>query len=42
MQEIAEKMGFSSAAMATKNKYKCHKKLMNFLKAHPQVMEFLR
>jgi RNA polymerase sigma factor (sigma-70 family) len=42
MQEIAEKMGFSSAAMATKNKYKCHKKLMDFLKAHPQVMEFLR
>jgi RNA polymerase sigma factor (sigma-70 family) len=42
MQEIADQMGFSSAAMATKNKYQCHKKLMNFLKAHPQIMEFLR
>lgn len=42
MQEIADQLGFSSAAMATKNKYKCHKKLMNYLKAHPQVMDLLR
>ncbi|HKK74385.1 MAG TPA: sigma-70 family RNA polymerase sigma factor [Saprospiraceae bacterium] len=42
MQEIADQLDFSSAAMATKNKYKCHKKLMNYLKAHPQVMNLLR
>ncbi len=42
MQEIAEKMGFSSAAMATKNKYKCHKSLLKYLKEHPQLMEYLK
>ncbi len=42
MQEIADKLGFSSAAMATKNKYKCHKSLMNFLKGHPQIMDLLK
>jgi len=42
MQEIADKMGFSSAAMATKNKYKCHKSLMNYLKEHPQLLEQLK
>ena len=42
MQEIADKMGFSSAAMATKNKYKCHKSLMNYLKEHPHLLEQLK
>lgn len=42
MQEIADKMGFSSAAMATKNKYKCHKSLLNYLQEHPKVMAMLQ
>lgn len=42
MQEIADKMGFSSSAMATKNKYKCHKALMNYLKEQPQLIEQLK
>lgn len=42
MQEIADKLGFSSAAMATKNKYKCHKSLMNYLKEHPQLLDLLK
>ena len=42
MEEIAQEMGFSSAAMARKNKYRCHKTLMNYLKEHPQLMEQLR
>jgi DNA-directed RNA polymerase specialized sigma subunit len=42
MQEIADRMGLSSAAMATKSKYKCHKRLLEYLEAHPQVMESLR
>lgn len=42
MQEIADQLGFSSAAMATKNKYKCHKSLMTFLRTHPEVMRLLQ
>lgn len=42
MQEIADQLGFSSAAMATKNKYKCHKSLLKFLEEHPRVMAMLQ
>ena len=42
MQEIADQLGFSSSAMATKNKYKCHKSLLKFLKEHPRVMAMLQ
>lgn len=42
MEEIAQKLGFSSAAMARKNKYRCHQSLMKYLKEHPEWMEILR
>lgn len=42
MEEIAEKMGFSSAAMARKNKYRCHKSLMDFLTKHPELAALLK
>lgn len=42
MEEIAEKLGFSSAAMARKNKYRCHKSLMKYLEKHPDMAELLR
>lgn len=42
MQEIADRLGFSSAAMATKNKYQCHKALVNFLQEHPHLTELLK
>lgn len=42
MDEIAKQMGFSSAAMARKNKYRCHKSLMDYLEKNPQLMEQLK
>lgn len=42
MDEIAQKLGFSSAAMARKNKYRCHKSLLGFLEKNPDLMEQLK
>lgn len=42
MEEIAQKLGFSSAAMARKNKYRCHKSLLSYLEKNPILMEQLR
>lgn len=42
MEEIAEKLGFSSAAMARKNKYRCHKSLMKYLEENPEERDFLK
>ena len=42
MEEIADKMGFSSSAMARKNKYRCHKSLMKYLEKHPDMAALLK
>ena len=42
MEEIAQKLGFSSSAMARKNKYRCHQSLMKYLKENPEWMEMLK
>lgn len=42
MAEIAKKLGLSSAAMARKNKYRCHKSLMKYLEEHPEERDFLK
>lgn len=42
MEEIASQVGLSSAAMATKTKYRCHKQLIQFLNEHPQLMDLLK
>lgn len=42
MEEIANELGFSSAAMARKNKYRCHKSLLEIIKENPQLVNSLR
>ncbi len=42
MEEIAEKMGFSSAAMARKNKYRCHKSLLKIIEDNPEITNTLK
>lgn len=42
MQEIATELGFSSAQMARKNKYRCQQSLMKWLKEQPQWRQWLQ
>lgn len=42
MEEIAEKMAFSSAAMARKNKYRCHKSLLKIIEENPEIVNTLK
>lgn len=42
MEEIAQQLGFSSAAMARKNKYRCHKSLLEIIEKHPQLVKTLK
>ena len=42
MEEIAEQLDFSSAAMARKAKYRCHQSLLELLRDHPQITEMLK
>ncbi len=42
MEEIAQELGFSSAAMARKNKYRCHKSLLEIIKKHPKLVNTLK
>lgn len=42
MEEIAKELDFSSAAMARKNKYRCHKALMALLDEHPELTQILK
>ena len=42
MQEIAEELDLSSAALAKKYRYRCMKKLMGKLENNPQLVEALR
>ena len=42
MEEIAEKLNFSSAAMARKNKYRCHQSLLTIIKDNPQLVNSLK
>lgn len=42
MEEIAAEVGFSSAAMARKNKYRCHKRLLELLEKNPKLNDLLR
>ena len=39
MEEIAERTGLSSAAMARKNRYRCHKSLMKLLRDNPRLLQ---
>jgi len=41
MDEIAGILNFSSAAMARKNRYRCHQRLMKLLKQQPHLLEML-
>ena len=40
MEEIAEKLGFSSSDMARKAKYRCHLNLMELVRQNPQIYEY--
>ena len=42
MEEIAKELNFSSAAMARKNKYRCHKSLLTIIEEHPQLANALK
>ena len=42
MEEIAAEVGFSSAQMARKNKYRCHKRLIELLEKHPKLKDLLK
>jgi RNA polymerase sigma factor (sigma-70 family) len=42
MDEIAQKLNFSSAAMARKNKYRCQKSLMDIVKKNSELVAGLR
>ncbi len=42
MEEIANELGFSSAAMARKNKYRCHKSLLEIIQKHPKLVNTLK
>ncbi len=42
MEEIAAEVGFSSPAMARKNKYRCHKRLLELLEKHPKLNDLLK
>jgi len=42
MEEIAKELGFSSAAMARKNKYRCHKSLLEIVHKHPKLINTLK
>lgn len=42
MEEIANELGFSSSAMARKNKYRCQKSLMDIVGKHPELVAGLR
>ena len=42
MEEIAQELNFSSAAMARKNKYRCHKSLLTIIEEHPQLANSLK
>lgn len=42
MDEIAEKLNFSSAAMARKNKYRCHKSLLTIIEENPDLVSSLK
>jgi RNA polymerase sigma factor (sigma-70 family) len=42
MEEIAQELGFSSEAMARKNKYKCHKSLVELIKNNPALQTYLK
>ena len=42
MEEIAAELGFSSAAMARKNRYRCHQSLIKLLKDNPQWADLIR
>jgi len=42
MEEIAKELGFSSSAMARKNKYRCQKSLMDIVGKNPELVEGLR
>ncbi len=41
MEEIAKMLGFSSADMAKKQRYRCHKRLMKALLADPQLRNLI-
>ena len=41
MEEIAKELNFSSAAMARKNKYRCHKSLMEIIEKNPDLKEVI-
>lgn len=42
MEEIAKELNFSSAAMARKNKYRCHKSLLTIIEENPQLANSLK
>ena len=42
MEEIAQELQLTNAALARKNRYRCHKKLMAKLKEHPQLLKMLK
>lgn len=42
MEEIANELGLSSAAMARKNRYRCHQSLIKLLQDHPQWADLIR
>lgn len=42
MEEIANELGFSSPAMARKNRYRCHQQLIKHLKAKPNLLKMLK
>lgn len=42
MEEIAEQLGFSSADMARKAKYRCHSSLMDIIKENPSLKKMLK
>lgn len=42
MEEIAKELDFSSAAMARKSKYRCHKALLEIIKKHPNLVNILK
>ena len=42
MEEIATELEFSSAAMARKNKYRCHQSLVKLLQTHPQWTNLIK